>query len=248
MRAEVHVQVLGAGRIGTSLAKRAEAHGERCVVHGRDARSFGEGPILVATRNDDLADVLQQVPEARHADLVFVQNGWIAGWLEEQGLGENTRGLLYFAATARHGDIDPGTTSVFHGPHAERVAAWFRSIDLDAEAVDAGRYAEVELEKLAWLCVFGPLCQAHDCTVGEVIDAHPEQLRELTAELAAFGRVVGVDVGTEALLKGLIRYSRTIPGYTAGVKEWRWRNGAVLERMAAAGVPSPLQRRLTGRM
>lgn len=245
MRPEVQVEIIGAGRIGTSLAKRAEQHGVACTVHGRDARSFAAGPILVATRNDDLPDVLEQVPSDRHADLVFVQNGWLGSWLESVGLGGNTRGLLYFAATARGGAIDPGTTSWFHGPLAEPVAAWFRSLDLDARAADAEQYAAVELEKLAWLCVFGPLCQAHGCTVGDVIDQHAQQLHTLTAELAAFGEVVGVHTGTEALLQGLIRYSRTIPTYRASVKEWRWRNGAVLHVMEQAGVASPLQRELT---
>lgn len=242
------MQMIGAGRIGTSLKRRAQERGMQLDLIGRQGGDFERtGPLLVATRNDDLPAVLERVPTERHADLVFLQNGWLWTWLERVGLADNGRGLLYFAATERDGTIDPGTTSWFTGPHADAVAAWFNALDLEAAAVDRASFAEVELEKLAWLCVFGPLCQVHGCTVGEAIDQHAEQLTTLCHELARFGEVVGVHVPPAALEAGLVRYSRTIPTYRASVKEWAWRNGAVLDVLEEAGIRSPLQRELTDR-
>ena len=242
------MQIIGAGRIGTSLRRRAEQRGVPVDLLGRTGGNLeAPAPLLVATRNDDLPAVLERVPPHRRRDLVFLQNGWLRTWLAEVGLADNGRGLLYFAATERDGDIDAGTTSWFTGPHADAVAAWFRALELQAQPMERAAFAAVELEKLAWLCVFGPLCQVHGCTVAEAIDDHGDQLTTLCHELVRFGEVVGVPVSAEALEAGLVRYSRTIPTYRASVKEWAWRNGAVLDVMDRAGVPSPLQRELTDR-
>lgn len=228
--------IIGAGRVGTSLKKRSEAHGVEVTVvdrQGPDAALEGPqgDPIVVATRNDDLLDVLQRVPDYRRDDLVFIQNGLYRGLLQNNQLQGATRGLIYFAATARDGDIDPGTVSWFFGPHALAMARWFATMKLNARAVDWPRYSYYELEKLAWLCVFGVLCDAHDCTVGEAL-AHEDELDALVKEMVHFGRAeMNVDPAFDYLKARLVEYTRSIPTYRAAVKEWDWRNGAVLAAM-----------------
>jgi ketopantoate reductase len=232
--------IIGAGRVGTSLKKRSEAVDIPVTLVDRtsgDAALDGPqgDPILVATRNDDLLDVIERVPEHRHEDLVFIQNGVLRGLLRNNQLSGCTRGLIYFAATERHGDIDPGTISWFTGPHALELVRWFAAMDLKARKVDWARFSYYEFEKLTWLCVFGVLCDAHDCTVGDAL-AHEDDLRALVDEMTHYGRgELNVDAPQDYLLERLGDYTRSIPEYRASVKEWDWRNGAVLRRMVDLG-------------
>lgn len=48
-------------------------------------------PILVATRNDALAGIVDATPADRRRDLVFMQNGMLQPWLESRGLAEATQ-------------------------------------------------------------------------------------------------------------------------------------------------------------
>ena len=48
-------------------------------------------PILVATRNDALASVVEATPVERRRDLVFMQNGMLQPWQEARGLGDATQ-------------------------------------------------------------------------------------------------------------------------------------------------------------
>ena len=48
-------------------------------------------PILVATRNDALAGVVDATPAERRRDLVFMQNGMLLPWQEARGLGDATQ-------------------------------------------------------------------------------------------------------------------------------------------------------------
>ena len=65
----------------------------------------GEGPILSATRNDALDAIVDECPENRRKDLVFMQNGYLDDFLESKGLLDNTQVLLYMSVAAR--DVDP---------------------------------------------------------------------------------------------------------------------------------------------
>ena len=62
--------IVGNGRIGASLAEAGN-----CVVLGREdtISPDGEGPILLATRNDALDGIVAKCPENRRKDLVFMQ-------------------------------------------------------------------------------------------------------------------------------------------------------------------------------
>ncbi|MEZ4317661.1 MAG: hypothetical protein R3F61_09155 [Myxococcota bacterium] len=238
--------VIGAGRVGSSLARRSAERGIEIELitrtSGWEKLEFGVpgDPIVVATRNDDLLEVIERTPEYLHEDLVFVQNGLVRRLLRNNGLVNATRGLIYFAAREKNGEIEPGGTNWFCGPHALTMARWMAMIELRGRSVDWARFSYYELEKLTWLCVMGPMCEKHDCTVGDVITKHADELREVVAEFQAFGRVeFSVHPTVDYLYDRVVEYSASIPGFRAGVKEWQWRNGAVLETVIEREVVMP---------
>lgn len=89
--------IVGGGRIGQALADMGVA-GDVIMKRG-DAfpASPATGPVYVCTRNDALQEVVDQTPESRRGDLVFLQNGMLQPWLDARGLGDNTQALIYFA-------------------------------------------------------------------------------------------------------------------------------------------------------
>lgn len=226
------VIVIGAGRIGTALAARSRESGREPFVLVDRQRGWEQidpersGPILLAVRNDDLAAVVDRVPERRRGDLVFVQNGMLRPWLEERRLAMSTRGLLFMAVPSVGAPIEPGGESPFWGPHAARMVEVFTEIGLPAKAVDAQTFTAIELEKLIWNSTFGLFCQALDCDVGTVVEQHRSRLKLLVSELLAVGGpALGVELELEPLMERLCEYSRSIPTYRGAVKEWPWRNG-----------------------
>lgn len=244
------VDIIGAGRVGQALQRRAEEAGVAGVLVSRTAGWEGlEGPagrpILVTTRNDDLAGAVARVPAHRRADLVFIQNGMIRPLLGTLGLAQATRGILYFAVPARGDDLTVGDPSPFTGPAAQAVVTWLAALGVPANPVSAAAFAEVELEKLLWNCVFGLLCQAKSATVGQVCEAHGEELAALTAELLAVGQeALGTELAPEPLLARMCAYSRSIPTYRGAVKEWAYRNGWFVDLAKTSGHALPVHARL----
>lgn len=213
--------VIGAGRIGTSLA----AMGPVTLVRRGQPIPDQPGPVVVCTRNDDLQGVIDACPAARRADLVFVQNGLIEDLLREQGLAENTLGLLYFAVqTVGAAPVDGGGT-VLTGPWAEHLAAHLRAGGVSVSVVSRAAFRQQMLEKLLWNVVFGLLSQTHGASVGQVCDGHDAQVRALTDELVGVGeRALGLTL-EPGVADRLIAYSQEIADYRGAVKEWPWRNG-----------------------
>jgi hypothetical protein len=84
--------VVGKGRVGEALQAMLPPAGSTVMVGREDAvPADGHGPIYVATRNDDLAAVIEKTPANRRKDLVFMQNGWLGSFLEGYGLQDNTQ-------------------------------------------------------------------------------------------------------------------------------------------------------------
>lgn len=244
--------IIGAGRIGNALAERSRQKQRDVQVLTRQddwqvLAKAGKAPILVCTRNDDLDNVLQRVPKSRHHDLVFIQNGMIRPWLARHALHEATRGLLFFAVQTRGAPIDTGPPSPFHGRHAAAVVAELRALDIPAEEVSATDFAQWELEKLLWNCVFGLLCTAYDMTVGQVLEAHREEVVELATELLDVGQsalMADAPMDKGAVLTRLLQYSLAIPHNRAAIREWTWRNGWFVSEASRQGRPLPLHTRL----
>lgn len=214
--------IIGAGRIGTALAGMGPAH----LVRRGEPIPSAPGPIYVCTRNDDLPGVLQATPPDRRADLVFVQNGMITSWLRENGLQDNTQAILYVAVSSV-GDapVDGGRT-VAWGRWAPALAERLGRGDVACTVLDRYEDFQAEMvEKFLWICVFGLLCQAHDATVGALVEHHRSKIDALTDELAAIcAETLGAKLPDD-LAERLCDYSRSIADYRGAVKEWRWRNG-----------------------
>lgn len=218
--------IVGAGRVGTFLAG---IHENSILVERFQKVPDGTGPIVVCTRNDDLLGVLKDIPEDRHCDLVFVQNGMLASWLDENGLSNATQALLYFAISKK-GDVpvDGGGTLVT-GPHATRFKNLLQEAGIAVKAVDSNTFKRGVAEKYLWNCIFGVLCQAIGCTVGQVVAFHSESFTELADEL---GPITAMGLGIELNAgwpERLVEYALSISDYEAAVKEWPWRNGWLWE-------------------
>lgn len=238
--------VVGAGRIGQALKRRSEAASVPCALvdrtSGREALDAPAGePVVLAVRTDDLAEVVATVPVHRREDLVLVQNGAIRELVEQLGLARATRGVLYLLVSRRGGPVEAARTSWFCGPHAAAVTRWFEVMGLPAQAVQWPRFTVAELEKLLWLAVNGPLCEAHDATVGQIARDHRPEHDALVRELARVGRAAwGVEPDADWLVGRLVAWSEAIPQYRASVKELPWRNGWLREQARRHGIPTPL--------
>ena len=239
------MHIIGAGRVGGALSSAAHAAGQPAVLLDRDADwsvlSATDGPIVVATRNDDLDGVVERVPATRRADLVFVQNGMLRPWLQDQGLTDNTRGLLFFAVPSRGATIQPGPPSPVVGAHANAVVTFLSACGAPAECVSQQAFTNLEHEKLVWNSAFGLLCQALGATVGQVVSEHNDTLAKLVRELHEVASTeLDITLSLQALLPRLCDYSMSIPDYTGAVKEWPWRNGWYVRVAREHGVEMPL--------
>lgn len=204
-------------------------------------RSGSSAPIVVCTRNDALGPVVDRVHPDRRADLVFVQNGMVQPWLAERQLEECTQGVLYVAVTHVGATPVGGGTSVFCGRHAEALAGLLNAGGVAAEAVSPEVYARELAVKLAWICVFGLLGEVHRCKVGALATTHREEVAGLAAELhPLLVAEPGLDLDADTLVARLLEYGASIPHFPSRLKEWRWRNGWVVEAAERHGLPLPL--------
>ena len=214
--------IVGAGRVGVALSEMGPAQ----LVRRGESIPEGTGPIYVCTRNDDLPGVLAATPAARRADLVFVQNGMITSWLQANRLHQNTQALLYFAVSSVGATPVDGGRTVVWGPWASALASRLERGGLSCTVLPSLDAFQAEMvEKFLWIGVFGLLCQAHNLTVGQVVETHRDAVDALTAELAGIcTRALGATPPAD-LADRLCAYSMSIADYRGAVKEWPWRNG-----------------------
>lgn len=163
--------IIGSGRIGGTLAQAGE-----CVVLGRGDTidADGQGPILVATRNDALDGIVDACPEPRRKDLVFMQNGYLDDFLSSKGLLDNTQVLLYLSVTAKDADPIDGVTTVnpegltaATGEHAQAFADRLANLDLKCNVVSSEAYRPAMFEKLMWISTFVSLFCLVRCSLLE---------------------------------------------------------------------------------
>lgn len=235
------VDIVGAGRIGEALHRRAVAAGVAgALVRRGQAVGGGHGAVLVCTRSDDLAAVVAATPAGRRAAMVFTQNGMIRPALA--GLGPVTRGLWFLAVPRLGDDLDPGGVSPFTGPRAAEVVTWLGRIGVPAQEVDDASFASLELEKLLWNTVLGLVCEARGCTVGA---APEEDVLALVRELMPLGEaVLGISEEAEDMVRRLRAYSTSIPQWRGAVREWPWRNGWFVLEARRRGVELPVHESL----
>lgn len=147
--------IIGGGRIGSLLEQGGDS---LLLKRGDSIPSDNEGtPILIATRNDSLNKIIEECPENRLKDLVFLQNGYLDGYLEEKGLADNTQSLLYLSVPALGVEPVDGITSVnpegltaATGVHAQAFADRLASLGLKCNVVSPEVYKPAMFEKLIW--------------------------------------------------------------------------------------------------
>ncbi len=229
--AQAPFTIIGGGRVGQAISEMGSGQD---VVLGRGQPIEGpSGPIVVCTRNDDLAAIVEATPESRRKDLVFIQNGMLQPWLDARGLGDNTQVLVYFAV-AKKGDaptdgktdVNPEGLTAAYGPHAEVFAARLHAAGLSCKVLDRTAFQKSMLEKLIWICSFMLVgAKNGGCLVGEVEANHRAEVEKLIGELANAGSAalgVTLDAGIE---ERLCAYARSVAHFPTAVKEFDWRNG-----------------------
>ena len=195
------------------------------VLVGRNEAISPERPIVVATRCDDLDDVLQRVHHDARDKLIFVQNGMLHSWLKRNHIQEATQALLYVAVSSKGAEPVDGGRTVATGPYADFFRSIFTRANLHCQVIETQPYQKELVEKYVWNCGFGLLCTYFSCSVGDVVTKHREKADALLWELAQdTAQLVGTELD-RAVCDRLCAYSLSIYAYKGGVKEWIWRNG-----------------------
>jgi hypothetical protein len=222
-------EIIGGGRIGETLGKAGE-----CIILGRSDKISpdGEGPILIATRNDALDGIVEACPENRRKDLVFMQNGYLDDFLNSKGLLDNTQVLLYLSVAAKGVEPVDGVTTVnpdgltaATGIHAQAFADRLASMDLKCNVVAPAEYRPAMFEKLMWISTYMLVGAAKECkSVGQAGAEHGELVETIVNELvAAVSAKEGISFPEGAMAR-LAAYTDVVADFPCGVKEFEWRN------------------------
>ena len=242
--------IVGGGRVGQALADMG-VPGDVIMKRG-DAfpAEPSTGPIYVCTRNDALQGVIDQTPEDRRGDLVFLQNGMLQPWLDARGLGANTQALIYFAV-AKFGekptdgitDVNPEGLTAANGKHAAALQARLAAGSMKCHVLDDDAFKGSMFEKLIWICAFMAVGAAHPgASVGDVESTHKDEVVELIEELlkgSAAEKGVAFESGA---VDRLCAYARAVAHFPTAVKEFEWRNGffyGISQEAIAAGRADP---------
>ena len=222
--------IIGGGRIGSLLEKGGESI---LLKRGDFIPAENEGtPILIATRNDSLDKIIEECPENRLKDLVFLQNGYLDGYLAEKGLSDNTQALLFFSVTALGVDPVDGITSVNPegltaacGVHAQAFADRLAALNLKCNVITQEEYKPAMFEKLIWIATYMLVGTAKGCkSVGEAGSEHSELVESVVNELlAAVSAKEGIEF-PEGAMSRLAAYTDVVADFPCGVKEFEWRN------------------------
>ena len=225
-----YAEIIGGGRIGSLLAEAGN-----CRLLGRtdtiDPDRTG-CPILIATRNDALAGIIEACPEHRRPDLVFLQNGYLDDFLASHGLQDNTQVLLYVSVTAKGVPAVDGVTTVnpeglttATGKHAQAFANRLAALNLKCNVVSADAYKPSMFEKLIWISTYMLVGTAKSCkSVGQAGSDYKELVEQVISELVAAvsqKEKIAFEAGT---IPRLAAYTDVVTDFPCAVKEFEWRN------------------------
>eukprot|EP00549_Striatella_unipunctata_P009506 CAMPEP_0118702274 /NCGR_PEP_ID=MMETSP0800-20121206/17789_1 /TAXON_ID=210618 ORGANISM="Striatella unipunctata, Strain CCMP2910" /NCGR_SAMPLE_ID=MMETSP0800 /ASSEMBLY_ACC=CAM_ASM_000638 /LENGTH=256 /DNA_ID=CAMNT_0006603435 /DNA_START=149 /DNA_END=919 /DNA_ORIENTATION=- len=217
------------GRIGDLLASE-----ESDVLLGRgDVVTDTEpGPIYLCTRNDALDGIVESCPEERRKDLVFLQNGYLDGFLESKNLQDNTQVLLYLSVAKKGLAPTDGVTSynpegltAATGVHAQAFADRLASLGLKCNVVTPEDYRPAMFEKLIWISTYMLVGTAKECSsVGQAGADHTELVESVIKELvAAVEEKEGLKF-KDGTIERLKAYTDVVADFPCAVKEFEWRN------------------------
>lgn len=224
--------VIGAGRIGSLLAQG----GETLVLKRGDSISDDEDlvgtPIFIATRNDSLEPIIEACPDNRKSDLVFLQNGYLDGFLESKQLEKNTQALLYLSVPALGVEPVDGVTAVnpegltaATGIHAHALADRLDALGLKCRVVEEAEYKPAMFEKLIWISTYMLVGTAKECkSVGQAGADHADLVQSVVSELCAAVSAKEDITFADGVMGRLAAYTDVVSEFPCGVKEFEWRN------------------------
>jgi len=231
--------IVGGGRIGSLLYDRCGLEGDILLGRGDKIPEDFPGPIYVATRNDDLADIIEGCPESKRDDLIFLQNPMIEPLLKRYAMADtNTMVNVYFAVPTKGAnpidgitDVNPdGLTSVT-GKWAKAVQQRLNRAELSCKLLHKRDCRRAMIEKHIWLSVFMVIgtAQGHisgkPLTVGEVERYFFKEVEPMCRQLGFTSRTLLSAAPPEGLEDRLRAYSRAVADFPTAMKEFRWRNG-----------------------
>eukprot|EP00596_Hydrurales_sp_CCMP1899_P009537 CAMPEP_0119034982 /NCGR_PEP_ID=MMETSP1177-20130426/1978_1 /TAXON_ID=2985 /ORGANISM="Ochromonas sp, Strain CCMP1899" /LENGTH=167 /DNA_ID=CAMNT_0006992829 /DNA_START=430 /DNA_END=930 /DNA_ORIENTATION=+ len=165
----------------------------------------------------------------RREDLVFLQNGMLASFLQEKGLEKNTQGLIYFAISKKGEqpidgitDTNPEGLTAVTGKWSADLADRMRASGLSCHELEAKEWEIKMFEKHIWICAFMAIGAKFRCTVGEVEKTHEESVRMLINELA---RTITKESGVHfplGIADRLCAYARSVGHFPTALKEQKW--------------------------
>lgn len=215
--------IIGGGRIGEFL----HSHQTDSVLLRRNDPfpQDSSGPIYLAVRNDDLSRIIQSIPQKRHADLVFLQNGMLQPLLARYGLSGNTQAILYFAVPTIGARAEDGGNTIAWGKWAPNFCTLLKKCNIHCKCVSHEKFMDQMFEKLLWNSIFGLMCEVFQCTVGDALAAHSELAFKLFGELKLIAEEYSGRKLDNELWTRLCEYTLKIPTYRGALKEYDWRNG-----------------------
>ena len=231
--------IVGAGRIGNLLWQPNNQQDKLLTRQDRSDEGglLASGPIYLCTRNADLEKIINDCPQSRRGDLVFLQNGVLTEYLAEKGLDSpsTTQGLVYFAVSKKGEkpidgitDLNPEGLTAVTGKWAEDLQARLAMGGLKCHVLDKATWTVAMLEKHIWICAFMAVGAKHKgITVGEVesgAETGPE-VRALIDELAAAASARCKVTFTADVADRLCAYARSVAHFPTALKEQEWRNG-----------------------
>ena len=221
--------IIGNGRIGAMLEKAGNS-----VVLGRKDKidPNGSGPIFIATRNDALDSIIENCPENRRKDLVFLQNGYLDAFLASKNLVDNTQVLLYLSVPAKGVEPVDGVTTVnpegltaATGFHAQAFADRLSAMNLKCNVVTSEQYRPAMFEKLMWISTYMLVGTAKECkSVGEAGSNFSDLIEKIIKEMIAAVSAKEDITFSDGTLERLAAYTDVVTDFPCGVKEFEWRN------------------------
>lgn len=233
------------------------------IILGRDDE-FPEnslpGPVYVCTPADALTEVLARVPEDRHEDLVFVQDGVILPFLERELGARRVPTLTLLLACYRVPQLgdDPqegdGLQTTVNGPGkwSEEVVERLTTSKLTCRRLGSMSFAQAHWEWHIWTAAYMLVGALHGgCAVGVVECEHRAEadavVEELATAVTAFYPDVRWDRGQ--LCQRLAAHARSVAERPSVIEDFEWRNGMFYDfslRARAAGRRDPCGRHTAG--
>lgn len=224
------VVIAGMGEVGAVVAEGARACGwdVREVRRGqsiRDAAGDGDGPVVLAMREDDFEAPFREAIASRPSGVIVLQNGFIDEVIAET---DHTRCVLWL--TKKGEFVCNARTTLVSGPWAEELGRWWAAKGVPVAVESAARVRREGLEKAAWSCLVGNGTFAYKRSFAELLSEDERVAREIVYEACdVAARALDTEVTREGAW-AMVEQTRAALGWMKGsAKGLPWRSGRVVK-------------------